>query len=117
MASSPLSTGKHLQSIDSTTLRLRAITLLLYHLIVVSIPSAGMASPNSPNPSNANYGTVQPEKNKLPFYRVLSRSSTDSTRSTDALLEKQAPKKQSKPVSTKAIYDCEPAVQTDYIRG
>lgn len=59
--------------------------------------------------NKANYGTVHSEK-KLPFYRTSSRNSTDSTRSTDALLNKQPKKEQAKPVSTKSIYECESAI-------
>lgn len=53
--------------------------------------------------STASYGTAQQEKNKLPFYRITSRSSTESTRSTDALIHKEA-KEESKSVSSKAIF-------------
>jgi hypothetical protein len=42
---------------------------------------------NSTNNNNANYGTVQSEKDKLPVY--TARTSTDSTASTDALLKKE----------------------------
>ena len=60
----------------------------------------------SNNTNTASYGTTQSGKSKLPFYHVFSRSSKESTRSTDALVQKE-PKKSNSKASTKAIYDCE----------
>lgn len=62
--------------------------------------------PSTNKASTPSYGTTDPEKGKLPFYRILSRTSTDSTRSTDALLQKETkgPKKdQAKNLSSKDI--------------
>jgi len=52
-----------------------------------------------------SYTDPKPMKDKLPFYRILSRSSTDSSTSVDALLKKDTKKKNAEPVSTKALMD------------
>jgi hypothetical protein len=68
-------------------------------LIQQRVPSANMSS------NTVSYGTAQQEKGKSPFYRITSRSSTDSTRSTDALIQKETKKDKSTPASAKAVLD------------
>jgi hypothetical protein len=58
------------------------------------------------NKNTNNYGTTGSEKGKLPFYHVTSRTSTDSTKSTDALLQKEPKKPTEQTTSAKAIMDC-----------
>lgn len=66
---------------------------------------------SSSNSNNASYGTMQTEKDKLPLYNTSSRTSTDTTASTDALLQKDSKKgssdKEKGKVSTKAIINSE----------
>jgi hypothetical protein len=69
----------------------------------LSIPRLVSSSTMASNTSNN--GTVPQEKSKLSFFRITPRSSTDSERSTDALIQKPAKKQQPKPVSTKAVFD------------
>jgi hypothetical protein len=61
------------------------------------VPSAKMSS------NTVNYGTVQQEKGKNMFSHITSRSSTDSTRSTDALVQKETKKDKSTSASAKAV--------------
>ena len=69
-----------------------------------------MASNNS---NNAGYGTMQSEKDKLPLYNTSSRTSTDSTASTDALLQRDSKKgssdKEKDKVSAKALLNSKPS--------
>lgn len=58
------------------------------------------------NASNS-YGTTQSEKSSLPLYHVASRDSSESTKSTDALLQKDPKKDAKKTISTKTVFDCE----------
>jgi hypothetical protein len=53
-----------------------------------------------------SYTDPKPSKDTLPFYRILSRKSTDSSTSVDALLKKDTKKTSSQPVSEKALTDC-----------
>lgn len=66
---------------------------------------------SSNNTNNTSYGTMQTEKDKLPLYNTSSRTSTDTTASTDALLQKDSKKgssdKDKGKVSTKAIFNSE----------